>query len=202
MPICHERIRTEIPRGFPKGYPSSPKTWGERLRRRRMDLGLTQHQLAQRLGCLDESVRKWEADFECPLSRRWPLIAAVLGCDLLPIADNAAGMVRDARTRAGLTQAELATAAGVHVRSVRNCENPRYQPRPATINRILMALQMTFERSGSPNSPEQLSGDGVFAESSRATHDYGNGGPDRQQPNSDAAAKERPSVDSARRGKA
>jgi len=136
-------MRTEIPRIFPKGYPANPQTWGERLRKRRMDLALTQEQLAERLRCTGESIRKWERGQEWPLSRRWSRIGEVLGAEMAPLAENAAVQLRAARLRTGLTQVELAKLAGMNVRSVRNSENPRYRPRPTTIGKLLVILAKT-----------------------------------------------------------
>ncbi|MBI1951143.1 MAG: helix-turn-helix transcriptional regulator [Acidobacteria bacterium] len=48
MPFCHVTLRGQKPR--PPRYPEVPKTLGDHLRRRRLDLGISQRELAERLG--------------------------------------------------------------------------------------------------------------------------------------------------------
>ena len=42
------------------GYPMAPKTWGEHVRKRRLDLGFYQAQVAKRIGVNESSVWNWE----------------------------------------------------------------------------------------------------------------------------------------------
>jgi transcriptional regulator with XRE-family HTH domain len=44
----------------PKGYPVPPVTIGEHLRKRRLDLGLLQSQVAERIGVTPSTVWNWE----------------------------------------------------------------------------------------------------------------------------------------------
>ena len=44
----------------PKGYPASPVTIGEHLRKKRLDLGLTQAQVAEITGVTESTVWNWE----------------------------------------------------------------------------------------------------------------------------------------------
>jgi len=107
-----------------------------------MDLGLTQRTLAQRLGCWYQSVASWERDKGEPLVTRWPVIEAVLGRGLVPERDGLPGRIRTARLRLGLTQEELATQAGVHIRTVRNSEAGSFKPARATLGRLRAVLGM------------------------------------------------------------
>ena len=45
---------------FIKGYPKSPKTFGERLRKARMDAGLLIKDLAGMLGVTEDTIINWE----------------------------------------------------------------------------------------------------------------------------------------------
>jgi transcriptional regulator with XRE-family HTH domain len=125
---------------FPRGYPHDPRTLGELIRRRRMDLGLTQRTLAKKLGCLQETVLQWEQDVCAPLARRWPRIEAVLGTGLVPDHPGPAGQIRSARLRLGLTQTELAAKARVDVRTIRNVERGLRVPSRATSARLRTVL--------------------------------------------------------------
>jgi DNA-binding XRE family transcriptional regulator len=44
----------------PKGYPVAPRGLGEHIRKKRMDLGLLQAQVAQRTGVTKSTVYNWE----------------------------------------------------------------------------------------------------------------------------------------------
>ncbi len=84
--ICDRVIRVKIPkasvyRRLWRGVAEAPKTLGEHLRRKRVDLGLTQPQVAKTLGVGWQSVQRWEHNYRsiCPTSRA--KIVALLGYD-------------------------------------------------------------------------------------------------------------------------
>jgi predicted transcriptional regulator len=58
LPFCHVAIRAEKPKD--SAYPSVLKTVGDRLRARRLDLGLYQKDVAKLLGVDECSVWNWE----------------------------------------------------------------------------------------------------------------------------------------------
>ena len=80
MPLV--RIRIKCPK--PKDYPENPKTLDEHIKKRRIELGLTQKQAAQALGVNPWTVMNWETGrFEPPI--RWlPAILRFLGYDPFP----------------------------------------------------------------------------------------------------------------------
>ncbi len=136
LPFCNLRLAGRRPREFPRGYPFTPNTLGQRIRQRRMDLGLTQQTLAKKLDCWYQNIARWERGLSEPLAARWPSIEGVLGVGLVPERDGLPGRTRAARLRLGLTQEELARRAGVHVRTVRNVETGRHRPSRRTAGRL------------------------------------------------------------------
>jgi len=66
-----------------KHYPASPKTLGEFLRQKRIDLQLSQRQLADilELGIADSAVEKWEKSQNCPTPEHRKGIVKFLGFD-------------------------------------------------------------------------------------------------------------------------
>ncbi len=44
----------------PKGYPVAPRSLGEHLRKKRLDLGLLQAQVAEKIGVTESTVWNWE----------------------------------------------------------------------------------------------------------------------------------------------
>jgi transcriptional regulator with XRE-family HTH domain len=65
----------------PKGYPENPQTLAEHLRRRRMDLGITEKEAARRFGANQASLINWEKGRTEPAVRFLPRIIAFLGFD-------------------------------------------------------------------------------------------------------------------------
>jgi len=68
-----------------KRYPSEPKTIGEAIRKRRLDLGLRQIDVANVLGCNEMTVVNWEKGYTRPRTDKMSDIGTFLG----PIAKRA-----------------------------------------------------------------------------------------------------------------
>lgn len=77
LPICHLTIRA--PRPKPEGFSLCPKTLGEHLRNRRLELGLLQRDVAVRLGAHKASVWLWEKGRAAPELKWIPAIVGFLG---------------------------------------------------------------------------------------------------------------------------
>jgi DNA-binding transcriptional regulator YiaG len=60
LPFCHFKIKAEKPRDF--DYPTEIKTLGDQLRAKRLDLGLSQKEVADLLNVSEDSVCYWEND--------------------------------------------------------------------------------------------------------------------------------------------
>ena len=58
------------------------ETLGKRISGHRKRLGLTQDQLADKLGVTAQAVSKWENDISCPDIMLLPLLAQILGVTL------------------------------------------------------------------------------------------------------------------------
>jgi len=56
--LCHPEIRCRKP--VPQGYPEHPRTIGEHIKKRRMDRGLLQHEVAEEMGVCAWTVINWE----------------------------------------------------------------------------------------------------------------------------------------------
>ncbi len=100
-------MRTKKP--VSKAYPASLKTIGDHIRKRRLDLKLTQKQVAEKLGVDEASVWNWEMGKTEPLVRQVPPVILFLGYD--PFAfdgKSLADELRRYRVTHGLTRKELA----------------------------------------------------------------------------------------------
>jgi DNA-binding XRE family transcriptional regulator len=76
------RFRLKCPR--PKAYSENPQTLGGHFKKRRLELGLTQKQAAERLAINPSTVLNWETGRRAPAIRSMPAILGFLGYDPFP----------------------------------------------------------------------------------------------------------------------
>ena len=74
-----------------------PKTFGERIWKRRRELGLTQKELAYKLGVSAWTVLNWETGKTAPIDSDMAGVIAFLGTDPLPVSPTLAGRLRALR---------------------------------------------------------------------------------------------------------
>ena len=58
LPFCQAVLKARRP--LPRGYPAEPRTLGEAIRKRRLDLGLSQVAMARQLGVDPWTLLNWE----------------------------------------------------------------------------------------------------------------------------------------------
>lgn len=133
MPFSGWVLRAAKP--LPKGYPKAPKSLEEHLKRRRLDLGLLQRELAAMLGVCAATVRNWETGRSTADLRSIPAAVQFLGADPRP-AGSFPLRLRLARERMGLTQRALAARLGVDTKTVWCWEGGRTEPPAAFVPRI------------------------------------------------------------------
>jgi transcriptional regulator with XRE-family HTH domain len=111
LPFCHVTLKGQKP--LPKAYPRALCSTGDHLRRRRLDLGLLQREVADRLGVNEATVTNWELNRTKPALRFLPGIIRFLG--YVPWAAD--GSIGDRllafRWERGLSQSALARLLGV-----------------------------------------------------------------------------------------
>lgn len=71
------RLTGEKPRD--KAYPAEIKTFGDAIRKRRLDLGLHQKDVAKIIGCDQMSVLNWEKGYNKPTKNKMLGIRRFLG---------------------------------------------------------------------------------------------------------------------------
>ena len=124
---------------------------GDHLRRRRLDLGLTQQTVATQWGVRPETVTSWE------LGRSQPS-AAVPGHHRLPRRRRPAtlgdppGKAARLRRRLGLTQADFAARVGQDEHQICRWEKGRLRPHPWIAGRLDLELR-ALEGRPVENSP-------------------------------------------------
>jgi transcriptional regulator with XRE-family HTH domain len=88
--------------------PEEPKTIGEHIKRRRLQLHLMQKEVAAQLGVNFATLQNWERNVGRPLIRHIPGIISFLGYDPEPEPKELAKRIAYARRRLGWTQEQLA----------------------------------------------------------------------------------------------
>ena len=145
MPFCHLRIKA-LRRPCPDYWittqtaPEAPRTLGEHIRRRRIDLHILQKDVAAGLRVNIETLKNWERGVGSPSIRQIPAILAFLGYDPEPVPKNLAGQIRYARRRLGMTQKKLGKAIGVGDSMLWHWEAGRAHPDEPTLRKIRSLL--------------------------------------------------------------
>ena len=107
MPFCHFQLTARKPCSLP--YPAQLSTLGDHLRKRRLDLGLLQREMAEKLSVTASTIWNWEANYSYPQLRFIPKVIAFLGYHPYDTQSGSLGERIVAYRRAtGISQRELA----------------------------------------------------------------------------------------------
>jgi DNA-binding XRE family transcriptional regulator len=106
-------VRLTLKQERPRDYVDQPKTLGEHLLKRRVELGLFQKQVALRLLAKADTYFLWEKGYRQPTIRNWPAIIRFLGYDPFPAPATWSERVAAKRRALGLTIEDAAKLAGV-----------------------------------------------------------------------------------------
>jgi len=121
----------------PHGYPRKLETLGDHLRKRRLDLGLLQREVADKLGCNEATVTNWELKRTSPQLRFVPRIIAFLGYVPQEHAPRTLGeRIVATRRLLGLTQKELARRLGVDPSTLGRWERDGGKPPRKLLERL------------------------------------------------------------------
>jgi len=101
------------PRPLPRSYPQAPVTIGDHLRKRRLDLGLPQREVAERLGTNSGTITNWELGHTRPEIRFLPGIVRFLGYEPWAAGASVGESLLTFRQEQGLSQAEFARLLGI-----------------------------------------------------------------------------------------
>ena len=136
LPFPVPALKGPRPRVLPRGYIAEPKTLGEQIRKRRLDLGLRQCDLAVQFGVNYMTVATWESGKSRPLIHIIPKLRAFLGEAEPNLPEDLPSRIREIRLRLGLTQEGLAKAVGQDESQICRWEGGRESPHPAIRARL------------------------------------------------------------------
>ena len=135
MPSCHLTLRALKP--LPDACPAELVTLGDHIRKRRLDLGLLQKDVADELGVDRNTVVNWETNLTSPRLRYTPRIIDFLGYD--PLETEPEGLIQalaSARRRLGLSRRNMAPLLGVHANTLGCWERMEREPSKASRRRL------------------------------------------------------------------
>jgi transcriptional regulator with XRE-family HTH domain len=134
LPFCKIKLHATRPKSA--AYPKEIKTLGDHLRKKRLDLGLLQEQVAAQIGVDEATIWNWENNITATAIRLIPRITHFLTYDPFPVAESLAEKLKTARRRLGISQKKLAEELGVDPASVRDWERGRHKPTSKSVGKI------------------------------------------------------------------
>ena len=139
LPFHHLTIITAHPQK--PGYPTSLVTIGDHIRKRRLDLGLFQLQVAAQIGVDNASILNWEKSCMKPEIRHLPAIISFLGYNPLPKPKGFSAQLVWTRSIRGMDRVSSARFLGVDPSTLARWETGRRKPFGRHLDAIKMLLK-------------------------------------------------------------
>ena len=134
LPFCTATLTTEKPKD--SAYPEQLVTLGDHIRRRRLDLGLLQRQVADQLGVCKSVVWRWETGETEPELRFLPKIFGFIGGDPRPEPTEVGTRLIRWREHQGWSRKRLAAKLRVDEATLWRWESGRSCPSRAYAARV------------------------------------------------------------------
>ncbi|MEW6108051.1 MAG: helix-turn-helix transcriptional regulator [Nitrospirota bacterium] len=133
----YPQYRMTLPRPIipPKGYPLKPRTLGEHIRKRRLDLGLLQIDVAAEIGVTESTVWNWEHGTE-PELIHIPTVLAFLGYVPWECPDDPLGRLAHFKKVNGLSLRRLGALMGRDHEQLEDWLSGRVKPGAINIRKI------------------------------------------------------------------
>ena len=134
LPFCRATlVGIRCPKGpyfiQAKSYPANPRTIGDAIRKRRLDLGLRQIDVAAAIGCNELSVLNWEKSYTSPRIDQMAKIIKFLGYNPLSKGTTIAERIAHHRQTFGMTQKQFARKIGIDPTTLARWERGERCPR-------------------------------------------------------------------------
>ncbi len=135
LPCYYLTLRARKPRN--PAYPEHLITLGDHVRKRRLDLGLHQKEVAAQVNATTSTVTNWEKNRTNPRLYLLPKIIEFLGYD--PFQNNATSLgeqIKAYRAREGLSLRRIANILQVDPDTVVGWENEGCVPKPSVLIKL------------------------------------------------------------------
>ena len=126
MPACHLSLKG--PRPYSPAYPKELNNLGDWIRKTRLDLGLYQIQVAERIGVTENCITNWELHRNEPEARHVPRIIEFIGYCPYDPTGHLIDRVEAIRRALGLTQEQLAKILGIDESSLASWARREHKP--------------------------------------------------------------------------
>lgn len=128
----------------PKHYPFLPKTIGEHLMKRRMDLAISKLEVSRRLNVTDDTIYAWETGIHIPYITHFACITEFLGYSYWNFdTTTLAGKTLDYQHRYGLTAKQFGKLIGVRLATFRRWERELATPPKSMTMKITYVIENT-----------------------------------------------------------
>jgi DNA-binding XRE family transcriptional regulator len=104
-------------------YPKTLETLGDHVRKKRLDLGLIQRNVADQIGVSESTIYNWERNSNSPQVHQIPAVIRFLGYNPFPSEVSFADTLMVARRMLGLSQKAMAERLGIDPGTLKNWEN-------------------------------------------------------------------------------
>lgn len=125
----------------PAGYPSVLNHLGDHIRRRRLEIGLLQKDVAEQIGTHVQTVRNWEMGETSPALPWLPGIIGFLGYDPRPLPEAFSERLKHHRVGLGMSQESFARRLGVDPGTLGRWESARRRPQGEHATRVNAAFK-------------------------------------------------------------
>jgi transcriptional regulator with XRE-family HTH domain len=126
LPFCSLALKSQKP--LPEQYPKEINSLGDHLRKRRLDLGLLQREVAEKIGVDESTIYNWERQRTVPEIRFIARIIEFLGYDPIKEPESFGEKLKIRRLKLGLSQRKLATIFGIDPGTLGSWEGGRHKP--------------------------------------------------------------------------
>jgi transcriptional regulator with XRE-family HTH domain len=139
-------VTLKAPKPPPEAYPKELNTLGDHLRKKRLDLGLTQTEVARQLNVHATTVQYWETNRVAPDLRSIPRIIRFLTYVPYKPGQTFSERLRASRKARGVSQKELANILEVDPGTLARWEAGRSRPSKKHIQRLESHLNAASNR--------------------------------------------------------
>ncbi|WP_419788835.1 helix-turn-helix transcriptional regulator [Mucilaginibacter sp. X4EP1] len=129
-----------VVRPYKKGYPITPQTLGEHIKKVRMDKGLLQKEIAAMINVSEDTITYWENGRFVPQVQYYPVIISFIG--YYPFShetESMAGKLKQVRYCNGLNITKCAKLLAIDIATVKRYE-AGYLIKNATIRTVIYNL--------------------------------------------------------------
>lgn len=133
LPFCTATLKSDW---RPAGYPIVLSHLGDHIRRRRLELGLLQKNVASQIGTHTQTVCNWEIGDTSPALPWLPGIIRFLGYDPRPVPVTMADRLKHYRTGLGVSRKAMAKRLGVDPGTLCKWERGICEPKKEFLRRV------------------------------------------------------------------